>query len=977
MASQSMQVLLNLLALIVSKGPESFIPSYSDDFAMFVQPHGKSYQDLINLLPKLSRELMTKITIATRHWVRYEEVEVIGRRRRHSIESCSRDDLSLSGFGDLTSQEMPSLLDPNRECLQNLANALFSNSKITTQISFHTSWYHGGARKKYMADYRVQLSTEENLQSISSNEVEIGDKEAMEALENLMLLHECVDQLESWKKFSDEHAALPLPPWRTNVTKGEGSNLVHYKKKAVLVRRSSDKYSVSRTSRPEGRVGAQPQPHDLSALIPPVPSRNSYLGLPELGVLTPTKHELSTDDQYNFKTSYWQFKHRQDRTRQDNSPSACPPRRVNRIVKGAVPHSRAAQPLDTESETMSSVDETCLSATLNFDSFDSSAHSSQKSIPATTAQLALPEFVAPPMKDLYSAPIIMHHNHLPPQLQSLALVGSTTPSATSKKYVTATIDTNAIKAAAKRRPPPFALRTPSSPTTLSKSMATISLSPTTAESFITKISSRTLVDQEVEVFHAAKKGWHLWKKPLQHWKRKSVPVVQNTVSPPRQDMSLPPVPSKVDLTDLSPSSPRTSSPITIITAAVTSKQSSVAAAATAAEAFPGATKPWMRPGFVSKSQKPSDNSPLKSPKPNLNIITHQSTNGGLASLPSSMSFSSQDGSFKTAPSPGLGCSIESISFPEDYLSTVLSPSSSTSALWSAPPLIPTPTLQNGSSPRMDAFPMVTSISPLPSPSFSRKKRLQDKLFGKKSKLPLEDASSPTYPYSVSTLPPQNKLTLFQGGVTGSTGGDGPELRSSSSFGSLREKKSFGQLIVPLVLAPLEQRGILKTRSRSSSITSMTAVGAAAAASPIRCLDPGTPPPPSSPFAYPTRHCYEPQSDHDHHSHQRPPFERATSQPISLTASPLLSSESPSPFPSSALQPKSNIHMPAKHRYHNKVPVGSVIVAGGGGGQYGSVSYSSDLGKVSSTSRDEKEANAQIWKVLDQWGAWRDAHSPSK
>lgn len=276
--------------------------------------------------------------------------------------------------------------------------------------------------------------------------------------------------------------------------------------------------------------------------------------------------------------------------------------------------------------------------------------------------------------------------------------------------------------------------------------------------------------------------------------------------------------------------------------------------------------------------------------------------------------------------------------------------------------------------------MVTSISPFPSPSFSRKKRLQDKLFGKKSKLPLEDAYSPTYPYSVSTLQPQNRITLFQGGVTGDAEGDGPELRSSSSFGSLREKKSFGQLIVPLVLAPLEQRGILGSRSRSSSTASMTDVGAAAVAFPIRGLDPGIPPPPpppSSPLAYPPRHGYEPQNDHDHHSHQRPPFGRATSQPISVTASPPLSSSSSSSFPGLALQPKSIMHIPAKHRYHNKAPVGSVAVTGSDSGQHGCVGSNSDLERVSSTSRDEKEANAQIRKVLDQWGAWRDAHSPSK
>ena len=131
----SLQVLLELLALIVSEGPELFTPSYSDDFALFIQPHGKSYQDLINLLPMLSRELMTKVVVAARHWVRYENVEVLGRRRRrYSIEDCSRDDLSLSGFGSLTPQELTSSPDPNRACLQNLASALFS-SRLSSSIA--------------------------------------------------------------------------------------------------------------------------------------------------------------------------------------------------------------------------------------------------------------------------------------------------------------------------------------------------------------------------------------------------------------------------------------------------------------------------------------------------------------------------------------------------------------------------------------------------------------------------------------------------------------------------------------------------------------------------------------------------------------------------------------------------------------------------------------------------------------------------
>lgn len=256
LAPLSMQVLIELLALILSEGPESFTPSYSDDFALLIQPHGKSYQDLVNLLPKLSQELMTKVVVAARHWARYEDVEVLGRRRRrYSIEASSRDDLSLSGFGDLTSQELPGSPDPNRACLQNLASALFSNSLSSNiaQLSGHTITSHGAVQNKFMKDHQIHRSTEETLQSVGSLEVEIDDKDAMEALENLMLLHESVDQLESWKKFSDAHAALPLPPWRTTAAKVEKSTLVGQERKAILLRKSSRGHSLSKTGRAKGR----------------------------------------------------------------------------------------------------------------------------------------------------------------------------------------------------------------------------------------------------------------------------------------------------------------------------------------------------------------------------------------------------------------------------------------------------------------------------------------------------------------------------------------------------------------------------------------------------------------------------------------------------------------------------------------------------------------------------------------------------
>lgn len=251
-----MQVLLELLALIISEGPDSFTPSYSDDFALFIQPHGKSYQDLVNLLPKLSRKLMTKIVVAAWHWTRYKDVEVLGRsRRRYSIEDSSRDDLSLSGFGNFTSQELPLSPDPNRACLQSLASALFSNSLSSSiaQVSGRKINSHGEARNKYMKDHQIQRSSEETLQGIGSSEVDIDDKDAMEALENLMLLHESVDQLESWKKFSDAHAALPLPPWRTTAAKDAKSTLDGQENKAMLLRKGSRGHPLSKAGRVKGK----------------------------------------------------------------------------------------------------------------------------------------------------------------------------------------------------------------------------------------------------------------------------------------------------------------------------------------------------------------------------------------------------------------------------------------------------------------------------------------------------------------------------------------------------------------------------------------------------------------------------------------------------------------------------------------------------------------------------------------------------
>ncbi|KAF9333495.1 hypothetical protein BGZ91_011234, partial [Linnemannia elongata] len=847
----SMQVLLELLALIVSKGSESFSPSYSDDFALFIQPHGKSYKDLVNLLPRLSRELMTKVVVAARHWARCEDVEVVGRRRRrYSIEDCSRDDLSLSGFGSLTPQELPPLPDPNRACLQNLAGALFSNnlSSSIAQLSGNTITSHGAAQIKYMKDHRIQRSTEGTLQRVGSTEVEINGKDAMEALENLMLLHESVDQLESWKKFSDAHAALPLPPWRSSAAMVEKMALVGQEKKTKLLRKSSRGHSVCKTVRGQ----AQPQPHDVSALIPPVPSRKASLCTLDKGLCTLAKDGISADDTYNYKTSYWQFKHRQDRARQDFAPGPCSPHRLNPMATATEPLLATAQHLDKEREAMSVDDETCLSGSLNSDSLidssDSFAQSSQRDTPATTPQLKLVEFIAPPMKDLYSAPIVMNLSKLSSGARSPVLSGSISCVAAPKRYVTAAIDTTAIKAATKKRPPPSAFPSPPSSTVLSKSMTTTSLSPRTAESFITKISTQPLTEQDgEECLVTVKRGWRIYEKPFMHWKRKSTSAVPAAASS-CPDTSAPSVSSSVNRANLAHATPRTSSPIPINTV-VTSTHIAAGTAST----FPGSTNPSKRLGLGFSIQTQNESSHSKASRPNLNILIKESTSA--ASLPSSSSFTSQDGSLTSTSSPGLGCSIESIPFPEDYKSMVLSPSSSASALWAALPSIPTPTVPNGSSPRVDNFRMVTSISPLPSPSFtsagSRRKRFQEKLFGKKSKLPLDDTCSFSYHCPSSPSIHSNRMNVHHAGVAGAhkvvggvgasgggvgsaRGGNGPVLKSSSSFGSLREKKSFGQLIAPLVFGPLEQRGILKTRSRSSSSASVTAVGTACT---IRGQDP--------------------------------------------------------------------------------------------------------------------------------------------
>jgi hypothetical protein len=89
-----------------------------------------------------------------------------------------------------------------------------------------------------MADYRFPKSSRDSLQSIRLSKPWIGERDALEALENLMLLHESLDQLELWKKFLDSHTALSLPPWRTGV-RNDRIPVIASQAPKVLLRRTS------------------------------------------------------------------------------------------------------------------------------------------------------------------------------------------------------------------------------------------------------------------------------------------------------------------------------------------------------------------------------------------------------------------------------------------------------------------------------------------------------------------------------------------------------------------------------------------------------------------------------------------------------------------------------------------------------------------------------------------------------------------
>ncbi|KAG0275682.1 hypothetical protein BGZ95_008486 [Linnemannia exigua] len=553
----SMKDLFEMLTLIVTKGPsESFSPSYSSDFSSFLQPHGKSYQDLVNLLPSWNRDLLTKIIVATRHWARCEAVEVVGKRRRHSIDSCSRDDLSLSGFGELLSPELPPMEDSNRVFLQRLANALFCSSDLPKDYS---SLYYGRDQDSYMADYRFPRSSRDSLQS--SPEDAVDDKDALEALENLLLLHESVDQLESWRCFLDSHAALSLPPWRTNVKTQRGPAVAPQETKTLLRRKTSRNRSTAETSPTKGQSDKN----------------------------LPTLYENASSAPggglYNYKTSYFQFRHRQYRARHDSTLEHYSMSKKEPLVTDAS-QPTPIHPLDLASGTLGLVEITTSLPTNTTDSVVLSTHS-QPITPASVVQVEQTEFIAPPMKDLYSAPIVMVPNRPSERTNSSGPIDATS---SHTRSITAAADASGIRTA-KKRPCPIILASsgPHSRFMTSKSTTTTSISPTTAESLSTKIfSAQSAGDQEDADYQTAKKGWRIWERPLMHLKRKSFPSIPALPSLPINPV--PPVPTS-DRPDLAIGILRTSSPI-VVPVAVTSKHSPVEGAS---DAIPKLTKPFKRP----------------------------------------------------------------------------------------------------------------------------------------------------------------------------------------------------------------------------------------------------------------------------------------------------------------------------------------------------------------------------------------------
>ncbi|KAF9090298.1 hypothetical protein BGX23_006037 [Mortierella sp. AD031] len=711
----SMEELSDLLVLIVFNAPESFMPSYSDGFALFVEPHGQSFQDLVNLLPARNRDLLTKITAATRHWAQYEAVDVVGRTRGHSIDSCSRDDLSLTSFGDLCSQELPPVEEgPNRTHLQRLANVLF----------------------------RTAAKSADN----SNLAISIDGSDALEALENLILLHECIDQLEAWKVFSDTHAALSLPPWRERVKKDDAP--ANSQSKAVMIQSTTAGRSDSPIVAPKGDC----QPHNVSALIPQAPPSHTTVGSSGKGLSS--GDDPSSDDRYDYKTSYWQFRHRQVRTHHSALQGAGmelePPCSVH--------------PCGQTRDIQSLEDKALLSADAHSNASDpaytAAEESSERISSATMPQIATQiEFITPPMKDIYSTKLITAAIHPPERPKSPTFGDPTTPASSLETPSSAVVE-NPTGKAHKKQPPPFASITPPSTSVLSQPTTTTSMSPTTADSLITKMSILLSTDQDGSDGVVAKKaGWRIWDRPLMPWRRKSTSSL-----PTQPDASVPSVPSLLVHSDLLTSFSRTSTPIAV--PAISSKQSSATATTVSR-----VKKQSKRQATTSKGQSQQGVIGL-----GLGLSFQEPTG---TTIPSSGA-----SSLRASPSstPVLGCSIASIPFPEDYMSISLSHSNSNSVLWSAPPVLTQPA-PVGSPSMMDSLLKVASFHPSP---ISPKKRLQEKLFGKKikkssSSSSLQDTSDPSFSASPS-------LPLA---VTSVHHGAAPSLKSASSLGSLRDGNNTG------------------------------------------------------------------------------------------------------------------------------------------------------------------------------------------
>ncbi|KAF9932529.1 hypothetical protein FBU30_007968 [Linnemannia zychae] len=165
--------------------------------------------------------------------------------------------------------------------------------------------------------------------------------------------------------------------------------------------------------------------------------------------------------------------------------------------------------------------------------------------PTTTSAASIEgpvEFIRPPMKDLYSAPIPI--DPCKGRLISTEILMSNATAATSiprlPKYVTSAIETPRIKAE-RKRPTPITLMPSPSNTVLSRPTTTTSVSPTTVESFITKMSSRSSEEQEEDYSPTARRGWRIWDKPFQSWKRKSFHKILLLPENP-----VPPLPSFTD-----------------------------------------------------------------------------------------------------------------------------------------------------------------------------------------------------------------------------------------------------------------------------------------------------------------------------------------------------------------------------------------------------------------------------------------------